>query len=76
MKVIRIIAILLVPFLLTGCFKDDSFNRAECGDEIYHIKSITRWSDSNYTLRLENGDMVEVHPINCKFYNEESEVEE
>lgn len=72
----KIIVIFLTPFLLTGCFKDESFNRAKCGDEVYNIKSMTRFSDSNYILTLEDGRKIEVHPINCMFYNDISSVEE
>jgi hypothetical protein len=64
------ILILLSILLLTGCVKDDSYNKANCNDIVYDIETITRWSNSNYTLRLKNGEIIEVHPMNCYFYNE------
>lgn len=70
MRIVKIMIILIASCLLSGCIKDESYNKAKCGDEVYDIKSITRWSYSNYKLTLKNGEIIEVHPVNCKFYNE------
>jgi hypothetical protein len=64
------IIILVIPILLlTGCCNDTSYNTAKCNGEEYDIVSITRWSHSNYELELKDGNKIEVHPMNCIFYN-------
>ena len=65
------IIILIVPILLlTGCIKDKTYNKAKCNDKEYDIKYITRFSNSNYKLTLKDNSIIEVHPVNCIFYND------
>lgn len=72
----KIILLIIPILLLTGCTEDYEYNKAKCGEEEYNIISIRRWSSSEYELKLTNGKKIEVHPMNCIFYNEsKSEVE-
>lgn len=64
----KIIFIIFLCLFITGC-NDDSYSKAKCNDIEYDIVSITRWSNSNYELKLKNGEVIEVHPMNCMFYN-------
>lgn len=65
----KIILLIIPILLLTGCVKDNRYNKAKCNGEEYNIITIERWSDSNYILTLTNGEKIEVHPMNCMFYN-------
>ena len=67
MKYLKILTVLLCVIMLSGCFKDESFSKAYCNNKEYNIISITRWSDSNYVLKLQDGSTIEVHPMNCYF---------
>lgn len=67
----KIILLITSFLLLTGCsdiFTDNTYTKAKCNDTEYDIIAITRWSESNYELKLRNGEKIEVHPMNCIFY--------
>ena len=69
----KIITLIVTILLLTGCVKDETYNKAKCNDKEYDIKSITRFSDSNYKLTLKDNSIIEVHPIYCIFYKDNLE---
>ena len=68
-KFLKLLIMVVIIINLTGCCTDESYNKAKCNDIEYDIISIRRWSSSNYELKLKNGEVIEVHPINCVFYN-------
>lgn len=65
-----IILLYLILLLLTVCSKDETYNKAKCDYREYEIKSIKRFSNSNYKLTLKDDSVIEVHPANCIFYND------
>lgn len=72
MEEIMIILIVAILLLNVG-IKDDTYNKANCNGKEYNIKSVTRFSNSNYKLTLKNDSIIEVHPANCIFYNDDLE---
>ena len=73
---IKRICFLIIIFLLCGCtiIKDYDYHKAKCNDIEYDILYIESWSSSNYELTLTNGEKIEVHPMNCVFYNSVEEI--
>ena len=69
----KIITLIFSILLLTGCFEDETYDKAKCNGKEYDIKSITRFSSSHYKLTLKDNSIIEVHPVNCIFYNDKLE---